>query len=275
MHGRSAERWTRYQDEKRLADALRRAGPAERLELYPRVYREYYAAHPGSMAPSGPSKIRRLLSPFRHLLQPGFVVAEIGCGDGQLASAVSDYVQTVYVYDVTDIRSPNAKRDKIVFSAYGGVQLPERRDFFDLVFSTDVLEHLHPDDASAHLASVYQSLKPGGIFYCYTPNRICGPHDVSRHYSRVAQGLHLQEYSNRQLQGIVRGAGFGDVSFRVAHKGKVLGDSTSNLLYVERVVEWLPWRLRRILLSLTRMRDVLGVRLVARKPGRNTERDTQ
>jgi hypothetical protein len=51
-------------------------------------------------------------------------------------------------------------------------------------------------------------LRPGAPYVCVTPNRLLGPHDVSRHFSDVPRGLHLAEYGHRELARALRAAGF-------------------------------------------------------------------
>lgn len=70
------------------------------------------------------------------------------------------------------------------------------------------MEHLHPDDALLQLQEVYRVLKPGGRYLCRTPSRVSGPHDVSMFFSSVAEGMHLKEYSYKELHAILKDAGF-------------------------------------------------------------------
>jgi SAM-dependent methyltransferase len=79
---------------------------------------------------------------------------------------------------------------------------------FDLVFSQQVIEHLHPEDLPGHFFECYRVLRPGGILSVETPNRHTGPQDVSRGFVRVAEGLHLREWSVRELIQLFRQAGF-------------------------------------------------------------------
>ena len=77
----------------------------------------------------------------------------------------------------------------------------------DLVFSNQLMEHLHPDDAEAELQSIFTALKPAGYYVCITPNRLTGPHDISRDFEESATGLHLKEYSTSELDSLFRRTG--------------------------------------------------------------------
>jgi hypothetical protein len=55
---------------------------------------------------------------------------------------------------------------------------------------------------------MHRILRPGGHYLVVTPNRIYGPHDVSRYFADEAQGLHLREYTHADLARLLRRAGF-------------------------------------------------------------------
>jgi SAM-dependent methyltransferase len=82
---------------------------------------------------------------------------------------------------------------------------------FDIVFWSDVIEHLPRNAVSRYLRTIRQVLRPGGRLITCTPNRLTGPHDVSRFVmptGKAAMGLHLCEYSHRELRALLASAGF-------------------------------------------------------------------
>jgi SAM-dependent methyltransferase len=87
-------------------------------------------------------------------------------------------------------------------------ELDFREGSFDVVFSQQVLEHLHPDDVPRHFAEAMRVLKLGGVLAVETPNRRTGPQDISRGFARVAEGLHIKEWSVHELIREFRQAGF-------------------------------------------------------------------
>ena len=81
-----------------------------------------------------------------------------------------------------------------------------------LVFADQLIEHLHPVDAEAIHRDIFTALRPGGAFICYSPNRLLGPHDLTRYFDGEApEGLHLREYSLRELAELLRRQGFARV----------------------------------------------------------------
>lgn len=81
-------------------------------------------------------------------------------------------------------------------------------DSFDVAFSSQLIEHLHPDDVEVHFASVYRVLKENGLYAFDTPSRITGPHDISKHFDEVASGFHLKEWVYGELAAYLKKVGF-------------------------------------------------------------------
>ena len=102
------------------------------------------------------------------------------------------------------------------------------------------MEHLHPDDAQAQLKNVIKALRPGGVYICITPNRVSGPHDVSRGFDDVATGLHLREYSAREISDLFAAVGFRKVTFYAGGGGHYVRIPTPIALASEAAFERLP-----------------------------------
>jgi len=128
------------------------------------------------------------------------------------------------------------------FALSDGTSIPVPSGSVDVAYSNQLMEHLHPDDALEQLANVHRALKPGSVYYCITPSRISGPHDISVYFDSVARGLHLKEYSYRELTDLFRRAGFRRVAYRVPRLG---GAVPRPLLFaLEALLEGIrgPWR---------------------------------
>ena len=61
-----------------------------------------------------------------------------------------------------------------------GVDLMLENNSIDVVYSHQLMEHLHEEDAIDQLQSIYNALRPGGKYICITPNKVLGPWDISR-----------------------------------------------------------------------------------------------
>jgi SAM-dependent methyltransferase len=88
------------------------------------------------------------------------------------------------------------------------VELDFPASSFDVAFSSQLIEHLHPDDVGLHLSAVYRVLREKGVYAFDTPNRLNGPHDVSKYFDEVATGFHLKEWTYRELACELKQAGF-------------------------------------------------------------------
>jgi len=135
-----------------------------------------------------------------------------------------------------------------------------------VVFSNQLLEHLHPDDALEHLRSVYAVLAPGGVYVCVTSNRLYGPRDVSGYFEDCPTGLHLHEYSAREVQSLFAAQGFVGVRFFCGARGWFVPFPYWMVAAAERVLERLPGWLRRSIADTAPMRAFLGLRIRAMKP---------
>ena len=82
------------------------------------------------------------------------------------------------------------------------------------------MEHLHPDDANDQLTNIVNALAPGGRYICITPNRLTGPHDVSKHFDSEATGFHLKEYTNLELKKLFLSVGFSRVEVYISLKNR-------------------------------------------------------
>ncbi|MEX0641172.1 MAG: class I SAM-dependent methyltransferase [Pirellulales bacterium] len=86
---------------------------------------------------------------------------------------------------------------------------------YTLVFWNDVFEHIPPDEIADFLAAIYRMLLPGGQLVTITPNWHMRPSDVTGDFyppRTTAQGVHLKEYTLREVTSLLRQAGFTHVA---------------------------------------------------------------
>ena len=114
--------------------------------------------------------------------------------------------------------------------------------------------------------NVFTALAPGGAYVCITPNRINGPHDISRQFDRVATGFHLKEYTISELITLFRAAGFTVVRQLVGGKGAYRPIPVALTRTVESAFALLPYRLRLAVADRAPARQLLANRVIGWKP---------
>ena len=239
-----------YELEKTLAARLRNASREERLPLYASLYAEYYrVVHPQrKFAPEVITrKVAMQMDFLRPLLKRDTTFLEIGPGNCALAFEVAKHVESVYAVDASDeiVKSlscpPNFR-----FLVSSGPSVPMAQKSVTVVYSNQVFEHIHPDDAMEHLKEIHKALAPGGIFICITPNRLSGPHDISAAFDDNATGFHLKEYTNTDLSEMFRQAGFSAISVYFGNRCiRVDSPAFKRVRWLETLPAWLPHSLRK------------------------------
>ena len=127
------------------------------------------------------------------------------------------------------------------------------------------MEHLHPDDSRDQLQNIYGALEPGGKYICITPNRLTGPHDVSKFFDDVATGFHLKEYTLGELSTLFARIGFSELTAYVGGKGIFVRFSTSIIRICERIIYSLPSPLKKGVSHAIPIKALLGIIVIAKK----------
>jgi len=261
-----------YLVERELAARLRDAGKEERRRLYSEVYDELFRRVPDhpqlALKQKGPdrSEVRFALSLLKKFLTPDTIYLEIGPGDCALACEVAKLVKYVYAIDV----SSEVTKDLVIppnceLAVSDGSSIPVAANSIDLAFSDQLMEHLHPDDALDQVRNIYTALKPGGVYLCITPNRLSGPHDVSRSFDRVATGFHLREYTVTELTALFCAAGFRRMKALSGARGHNVSAPTLLFIWLESLLTGLPESISKPLARSLPLRLVLGAKIAAWK----------
>jgi len=253
---RSREQLRRhYEIEKRLAERLRTAPKAERRRLYGEVYDELFRSVPELRPPVADPESQRFvvglqaaaLEPF---LEADTVFLELGAGDCALALHLAGRVRRVYAVDASAAAAGAGEHpDNFELVLADATELALEPASVDLAYSCHFLEHLHPEDAADHLAAVLRVLRPGGCYVCVTPNRLWGPHDVSRYFDDVPTGLHLCEYTHGDLARRLLRAGFEEAKVLRGQARPPRCTTVWRYAGLEKALELLPLKLRRPLMS--------------------------
>ncbi|MBN1911125.1 MAG: methyltransferase domain-containing protein [Pirellulales bacterium] len=132
--------------------------------------------------------------------------------------------------------------------------LPGAEGPFGVVYWNDVFEHLLPDETHDYLRRIHSMLAPGGCLVTITPNWHRRPSDITRVFCpprTEAAGLHLREYTLRQMVAQLHSAGFRRVAtplLATPDRLVVCGRGGIGLKrFAEPLLERLPFRLAQLL----------------------------
>lgn len=262
-----------YEVEKKLATKLRNAPEEDRQHLYNDLYDELYEkvpTHPLLTLKSSADESAKKASQKMHLivkyLKPDSVFLEVGSGDCLLSFEAAKQVKQVYAVDVSqEIVKYSTYPDNFELIISDGSSVPLTDNTVTVAYSNQLMEHLHPDDALKQLRNIYQSIAPRGVYICITPNRLCGPHDVSKYFDEEATGFHLKEYTQGELSELFYQVGFSKLKAYIGGKGIYLRFPLFLIKIVESILEKLPFKLRKKLGNFLPIRALLGVILVGQK----------
>jgi SAM-dependent methyltransferase len=242
-----------YRIERELADRLRRAPREERRRLYSVVYDELLRrvpSHPMLTRKASPEQsaqaVAKQMGLLRRFLSLDKVFVEIGPGDCALAFEVCPRVKKVYAVEVSETISSSRRvpeNFQLILSDGCSIPLPEQS--VDIVYSNQMMEHLHPEDALEQLAAIQRVLRPGGVYVCITPNGLTGPHDISCGFDPEPTGFHLKEYSASDLDELFRSVGFRDVHAVLAIRNRYFVLSVRLYQLMELPVALAPGKIRR------------------------------
>ena len=94
-------------------------------------------------------------------------VLEIGTGAGIISHDLAKRARSLTSVDVNDERT---ETEGYKYIRVESPQLPFDDDVFDIVLSNQVIEHIPEQDL--HLAEALRVLRPNGVLYLATPNRL-------------------------------------------------------------------------------------------------------
>lgn len=157
-------------------------------------------------------------------------VLDVGCGNGSTVGLLSHLGLRVTGIDmsvegISLARECHPSAQFFIASAEGPSLPPEIADQeFDLVVSTEVVEHLYQPRAFARLC--FGALRPGGTLVCTTPyhgyaKNLCLSllNRWDAHANPLWDGGHIKFWSKRTLSALLKDAGF--TCIRITGVGRV------------------------------------------------------
>lgn len=262
-----------YRVEIEQADKLRRAAASQRKALYSSVYQEYFQKlpfHPQlTIKQNQAAKQGRVDYQLRQILP--FIKGkqrfmEIGAGDCSLSIAASNYCKEIVALEVSKEVAENSNLpENVKLVLFDGFNIPLENNSVDVAYSNQLMEHLHPDDAAQQLKSIYSVLRKGGAYICITPNRISGPHDISRFFTDKPVGFHLREYSACDLRELFMSVGFSNVIAYTILKGRKVEMPFFLVKVIEQMAEGMPEKAKERFLNFRPVQIIFNAVIAAIK----------
>ena len=257
-----------YSIEKDVPGRLVEASADERTSLYSTIYDELFSRlpfHPQLVHKADDRGMRASIPEcLANYIDADKVFLELGAGDCRVSFAVAEQASFAYALDVSRVISESAaipQNFELVISDGSSVEVPP--ESIDIAYSNQLMEHLHPDGVLKQLQGISRALKPGALYICETPHRYGGPGDISRFFDSEPKGLHLHEYTLRELHTLLKEVGFGKVTL-LKHVGASYREFP---IWVGKLAEALiapfPHSLRRRLFKY--IAPISEIRVVARR----------
>jgi cyclopropane fatty-acyl-phospholipid synthase-like methyltransferase len=203
--------------ERSLTETLLSSNPDNRWQVFEDAYTTLYTNLPwlNQQVTESAGTSPRVIS-WKYLIPPGSNVYEIGSGKAELLRYLCSLGCECTATEITRERGEHhlAETDGLKWQISDGVNLTnfEQPGQFDYVVSTQVVEHIHPDDFLTHLCQVRQLLRDGGSYIFDTPHSSCGPHDLSQVFNfDRARYMHLHEYDWIEMKNLLNLAGYSKI----------------------------------------------------------------
>lgn len=253
--------------------------PEKRAYLYQQAYNELFTFFHESMPETRTFGWGAHLVPFFTPFLKNKKVLELGCAGGVSTFRIASVAQEVVGIDASSVNIEKARstfpeeyRDKVSFECMDAAHIDFAPESFDVVYSNDLVEHLHPDDMDKHLRQCHRILRNNGYYICVTPHRDTGPHDATKYVRPKAsppEGLHLVEYDYRMIGALLKAHGFDRIITSGISPGLLVRLKAEKLFrYFMRPLRISEWLERSVLCRPRLLRSLLSlnlIHLVARK----------
>lgn len=195
----------------------------------PYDYERFYAIHSEIMRSSKVYTLN-LLPRENHLK-----VLDIGCGTGINSLIIRDLGHEVVGLELSKA-ALRAYLDKGFEGLNADIEtnLPFLDDVFDLIFASEVIEHIF--NFELLLNEAFRVLKPGGILILSTPNSYFWVYRILYFFGKTAKELqhpdHVQFFNKKKLSNYIKSAGFRKFSVSGRHMYMLFGDRIGRFIKI-------------------------------------------
>ena len=206
--------------EQKLTKELLESSPENRWETFERCYTTLYGELDWLNRLVGSASTTNLAEryrPWTELIGPSpKFIYEVGAGKGVMIEYLAQCGHQCTATESTRERGAKhvSTHANLRWTVTDGVHFGhfEPPETYDFVLSDNLIEHLHPNDLHAHLEGACEILKRGGQYLMAVPHRWFGPWDISKVFKHeIASGMHLKEYTHRELRAATLRAGFSEI----------------------------------------------------------------
>lgn len=189
------------------------------------IYKNMFSDRRNSSELADSQRIRAMKAIFDRINPQNSRILDIGCFDGTFLSLVKNQNNDFYGLDASDwalehMRKKEIKVQKFFFD--GKTKLPFESDFFDIVITGEIIEHIF--DTDFFLEEIFRVLKPGGKLLISTPNiaslgrrllLLFGANPIIELSPNEANSVgHIRYFTCRTLEKILEKHGFKTISFQ-------------------------------------------------------------
>ncbi|MEQ1742870.1 MAG: class I SAM-dependent methyltransferase [Candidatus Nitrotoga sp.] len=207
--------------EQRLTRELLESTPENRWETFERCYTTLYGELEWLNRLTGGTDTTSPAERYQHwadlIGSSPKSVYEVGSGKAAMIGHLAQLGHQCTATEITRERGAKhvVEHLNLRWTQSDGIHLErfEQPGIYDFVLSDNVIEHMHPDDLIHHFEGACKILKPGGQYLMAVPHRWFGPCDISKVFKyEVASGMHLKEYTYRELRHALLYSGFREVA---------------------------------------------------------------
>jgi SAM-dependent methyltransferase len=263
-------KYEHFQLERKLANELRLSTADQRRQLYMKVYNDLFSNFPElahNLDSTDDQRIGWQLKLVKRLYNKDKTLMEIGAGDCLLSKALAPHFKKIIAYEVAQsIPFIEGKPENFELRIFNGIDMNEPASSVDIIYSNQVFEHIHPDDTRPLLQAYHKFLNKDGNLVIITPHRLTGPHDISRDFTKDAEGFHLKEYTYKELRDQLKETGYTKVKGYVGYsKWGYFSVNMGLLIFVEKICDRFPAFLKKRLKTSSLAFNFFGMKVIATK----------